>query len=97
MEKIVVEHNVDSVVHFSALLSAIGEERPDIALQVNNTGTQNVLTLAARHNLAVFCPSTIGAFGPSTPLVLVLALWQICSCSSLSSDPAAAVDASIRL
>ena len=67
MEKLIVEHRVDAVVHLSALLSAIGEEQPHVALEVNNVGTQNVLELSRKHNLTMFCPSTIGAFGPSTP------------------------------
>ena len=67
MEKLIVEHRIDAVVHLSALLSAIGEEQPHVALEVNNVGTQNVLELSRRHNLTMFCPSTIGAFGPTTP------------------------------
>eukprot|EP00041_Stephanoeca_diplocostata_P037002 m.1379431 g.1379431 ORF g.1379431 m.1379431 type:complete len:377 (+) comp24965_c1_seq6:279-1409(+) len=68
MEKIVVEHNVDSIVHLSCLLSAIGEKQVDKALMVNNGGTENVLAVAKQHGLSVFCPSTIGAFGSSTPM-----------------------------
>ena len=67
IEQIVVNENISVVVHFSALLSAIGEKNPDLALRVNVDGFQNVLNVAKRHNLKVFCPSTIGAFGPTTP------------------------------
>jgi threonine 3-dehydrogenase len=67
MAKIVVEHNVDTVVHLAALLSATGEKHPDLALKINNVGTQNVFELAKTHKLKVFCPSTIAVFGPSTP------------------------------
>eukprot|EP00041_Stephanoeca_diplocostata_P036998 m.1379373 g.1379373 ORF g.1379373 m.1379373 type:complete len:212 (+) comp24965_c1_seq1:279-914(+) len=56
MEKIVVEHNVDSIVHLSCLLSAIGEKQVDKALMVNNGGTENVLAVAKQHGLSVFCP-----------------------------------------
>ena len=37
------------------------------ALQVNVEGVHNVLELCRRNNLRLFCPSTIGAFGPETP------------------------------
>jgi threonine 3-dehydrogenase len=46
LEKIVVEHNIDKVVHLSALLSAVGERDVAKALKVNNGGVQNVLELA---------------------------------------------------
>ena len=37
------------------------------ALQVNVEGVHNILELCRRNNLRLFCPSTIGAFGPETP------------------------------
>ncbi|KJE88552.1 L-threonine dehydrogenase [Capsaspora owczarzaki ATCC 30864] len=67
MEALIVDHRIDWVVHFSALLSAIGEQQPAKALQVNIQGFQNIVDLAKVHKLRVFCPSTIGAFGPTTP------------------------------
>jgi len=67
LEKIIVEHRVDWIIHFSALLSAIGELYMDKALAINNIGFQNIMELAKVHKLKVFCPSTIGAFGPTTP------------------------------
>ena len=35
--------------------------------QVNANGFQNVADVCSRHGLALFCPSTIGAFGPTSP------------------------------
>ncbi|KAJ1972993.1 hypothetical protein H4R34_005224 [Dimargaris verticillata] len=67
LERIVVDFQIDWVVHYSALLSAVAEKNPARALHVNIQGFQNVLELARLHKLLVFCPSTIGAFGPSTP------------------------------
>jgi len=69
LAKVVVENRINWVVHFSALLSAVGEKNPKLALDVNITGFQNVMDLASKHKLTVFCPSTIGAFGPTTPRV----------------------------
>lgn len=35
--------------------------------QVNIRGFHNVIDVCKVHNLRLFCPSTIGAFGPTTP------------------------------
>ncbi|KAI6213747.1 hypothetical protein M3Y94_00188000 [Aphelenchoides besseyi] len=67
MEEAVVNYDIDTIVHFSALLSAVGESNLPLALQVNSLGVQNVLEVARAHQLKVFIPSTIGAFGPETP------------------------------
>ncbi|KAJ1661108.1 hypothetical protein IWQ61_000044 [Dispira simplex] len=67
LERIVVDFQIDWIVHYSALLSAVAEKNPALALQVNVQGFQNVLELARVHKLRIFCPSTIGAFGPTTP------------------------------
>ncbi|KAG0214819.1 hypothetical protein BGX33_001842 [Mortierella sp. NVP41] len=67
LERIVVDWRIDWVVHYSALLSAVAEKNPALALSVNMTGFQNMLELAKVHGLRIYSPSTIGAFGPSTP------------------------------
>ncbi|PAV60526.1 hypothetical protein WR25_25535 [Diploscapter pachys] len=67
MEEAVVNNRIDTLIHFSALLSAVGEQNVPLAIQVNCRGVENVLEVAKKHRLRVFIPSTIGAFGPSTP------------------------------
>ena len=47
----------------------LGEEKPDAALRINGLGTQNALSLACKHNLRILAPSTIAAFGPTSPRV----------------------------
>ncbi|KAF9199255.1 hypothetical protein BGZ49_010659 [Haplosporangium sp. Z 27] len=69
LERIVVDYRIDWIVHYSALLSAVAEKNPAMALMVNMNGFQNVLNLAKIHNLRIYSPSTIGAFGPSTPKI----------------------------
>ncbi|KAF9436273.1 hypothetical protein BGZ76_004426 [Entomortierella beljakovae] len=69
LESIVVDYSVDWIVHYSALLSAVAEKSPALALNVNINGFQNVLELSRVHNLRLYSPSTIGAFGPSTPKI----------------------------
>jgi len=67
LSRLVVEENVQTIVHLAAMLSATGEQHPDLALRVNNVGTQNIFELARANKIRVFCPSTIAVFGPTTP------------------------------
>ncbi len=60
-------HKVDTVFHLAALLSATAEEKPQAAWELNVGGLYSVLEVARQENYAVFVPSSIGAFGPSTP------------------------------
>jgi len=68
LEAIVVEYGVDTIVHLAALLSASGEQRPNVAWNVNVNGLYNVLEVARTRKLKrVFNPSSIAVFGPETP------------------------------
>ncbi len=67
LEQIVAEHRVDTIFHLASLLSADAEKKPQRAWEVNMGGLMNVLDIARMHQCAVFFPSSIGAFGPSTP------------------------------
>lgn len=61
------KHRVDTVIHLAALLSAVGENNPGLLWNVNMNGLYNVLEVARQEKIAVFTPSSIAAFGPSTP------------------------------
>ncbi|GAB1605476.1 L-threonine 3-dehydrogenase, mitochondrial-like [Argonauta hians] len=67
LQEIVVTHQIDCVIHFSALLSAIGESNFPLAMRVNIEGVHNILELCRQYSLRLFLPSTIGAFGPDSP------------------------------
>ncbi|CAL4121781.1 unnamed protein product [Meganyctiphanes norvegica] len=67
LQEIVVTYRIDWLVHFSALLSAIGEQNVPLAIRVNIEGLHNIMELSKQYNLRVFVPSTIGAFGPTSP------------------------------
>ena len=68
VETVVAKHNVDTIVHLAALLSAVGEKQPHRAWDVNVNGLYNVLEVARERGLVrVFCPSSIAVFGPETP------------------------------
>ena len=63
----VKKHKVNQIVHLAAILSAVGEAKPTLAWNINMGGLFNVLEVAREANCAVFTPSSIAAFGPSTP------------------------------
>jgi nucleoside-diphosphate-sugar epimerase len=65
--EVVRGHAADCVYHLAAVLSARGEEAPQKAWAVNMGGLYNVLEVARREGCAIFTPSSIAAFGPSTP------------------------------
>ena len=65
---IVERHQIDQVYLLAAALSARGEQHPKWAWDLNMKSLLNVLELARTHKLQrVFWPSSIAAFGPSTP------------------------------
>jgi nucleoside-diphosphate-sugar epimerase len=66
---VVERHQIGTVFHLAALLSAVAEEKPQVAWQINLGGLYNVLEVARETGCAVFFPSSIGVFGPSTPPV----------------------------
>ena len=61
------EHRVTAIYHLAAVLSATAEQIPQKAYEVNLGTLMNVLEVARENRCAVFTPSSIGAFGPSTP------------------------------
>jgi len=67
LQEIVVTYRIDWLVHFSALLSAVGENNVPLAIRVNIEGLHNVMELSKQYHLKLFVPSTIGAFGPESP------------------------------
>jgi len=64
---IVKRYKVDTIFHLAGILSAVAEKIPQLAWDINMTGLTNVLEAARTCRCAVFFPSSIGAFGPSTP------------------------------
>ncbi len=63
----VKDFQVDTVFHLASLLSAVAENSPQKAWDINMNGLFNVLETARLMHCAVFSPSSIGAFGPQTP------------------------------
>jgi len=67
LHETVLKHDIGTIYHLAALLSAVAEARPQEAWRVNMDGTLHVLEAARIHGCSVFTPSSIGAFGPTTP------------------------------
>jgi len=67
LQEIVVNERIDWLVHFSALLSAVGENNVPLAVRVNIEGLHNVIELSKQYKLKLFVPSSISAFGPESP------------------------------
>jgi len=67
LDAAVARHRADTIFHLAAILSAVGEQRPQKTYEVNIGGLFNVLEVARARGCAVFTPSSIAAFGPGTP------------------------------
>lgn len=67
LQAIVEQYQIDTIYHLASLLSATGEQQPDLCWQINITGLRNVLELARSYHLRVFWPSSIAVFGRHTP------------------------------
>lgn len=65
--EVVTKYKVDTIINLAAILSAVGENDPQACWDVNMNGLYNVLEIAREKNIAVYNPSSIAAFGPSTP------------------------------
>ncbi len=67
--RVLKKHNVGTVYHLVSLLSAKGEIDPSLTWNINMNGLKTVLDYAVENKLQVFWPSSIAAFGPTTPRV----------------------------
>lgn len=63
----VEKYDIDTIYNLAALLSAVAEAKPQLAWKIGVGGLFNVLEVAREKKCAVFTPSSIGSFGPSTP------------------------------
>jgi nucleoside-diphosphate-sugar epimerase len=67
LESVIREQSIETIYHLASLLSAVAEDKPQQAWDINMNGLINVLEIAREVNSAVFFPSSIGAFGLTTP------------------------------
>jgi nucleoside-diphosphate-sugar epimerase len=64
---VVKKYNINTIINLAAVLSAVGEKNPERCWDVNMNGLYNVLEVGRKENCMIFTPSSIAAFGPSTP------------------------------
>lgn len=65
---VIDRYNVGTIYHLAAILSAVGETKPQLAWTVNLNGVYKVLEIARERKVErVFYPSSIAVFGPETP------------------------------
>ena len=74
----VKDNKVNYIVHLAGILSALGEQKPDLAVDVNVVGVINAMRAAKETNSRIFVPSSIAAFGgdlfpkQNTPVDVIL-------------------------
>ncbi len=70
IDRVLDQYQIDTVFHLAAVLSAVGEQNPQLAWDVNINGLHNVLEASRMSGVKkVFWPSSIAVFGPNTPRV----------------------------
>jgi nucleoside-diphosphate-sugar epimerase len=67
--RVIKKHNIDTVYHLASLLSATGEQDPQLLWEINMNGLVNILEAVKEANCALFFPSSIAVFGPDAPRV----------------------------
>ncbi len=67
IQDLVRRHDIGVIYHLAGVLSAVGEDWPHVAWDVNLGGLYRILEVARQNRCVLFFPSSIGAFGPTTP------------------------------
>ncbi len=72
IESCIKKYDINEIYHLVGILSAKGEQDPELAYRVNMGSLKNILDLArtmkdAGKLIRIFWPSSIAAFGPTTP------------------------------
>jgi nucleoside-diphosphate-sugar epimerase len=68
LSSVIRKHEIDTVYNLAAILSVVGETKPLEAWHIGIHGLLSVLEVSREYRCAVFTPSSIGAFGASSPL-----------------------------
>lgn len=60
---LVKSNGINYISHLAGILSALGEKKPDLAIDVNVFGAVNGLRIARDNDCQMFMPSSIAVFG----------------------------------
>jgi len=70
LRQLIKAYDIREIYHLVSILSAKGEQNPDLAWDVNMLSLKNILDLSLELGIKkVFWPSSIAVFGPTTPRV----------------------------
>jgi len=67
--ELIANYEIDWLIHNASILSASGERKPKLAMDVNIRGFENAVDIAKQFDLRILSPSSIAAFGPTTPRI----------------------------
>lgn len=67
LKSLMLKYKFTTVYHLVSLLSATGEVNPEVTWDINMNGLRYMLEFAKDYKLKLFWPSSIAAFGPTTP------------------------------
>ncbi len=68
IDAIVKKYKIDAIYNLVAILSATAEKNPMLGWNIGMGALLNCLEVSRENHCAIFTPSSIGAFGASTPL-----------------------------
>ncbi len=70
LSECVHQYGVKQMYHLAAILSATGEQNPELAWRINMKGLRNMLDVCTESSVQkLFFPSSMAVFGPHTPKV----------------------------
>ncbi len=67
IKQVLEKYDIGTVYHLAALLSAVGEQKPQLTWSTNMGGLYNILETAREREARVFWPSSMAVFGPDSP------------------------------
>jgi nucleoside-diphosphate-sugar epimerase len=65
---VIIKHDIDTIFHMAAILSATGEKDPHLCWNVNMNGSMNILDLGVKYGMKrIIIPSSIAVWGKGVP------------------------------